>query len=431
MTYFYRFGAFSRDVRLFFITACAVGFVFDGGIYSVIFNLYLLRLDYGPTFIGQVNSAGLLAFSVFSLPAGALGARFGSRRIMIAGLTLMLIGCTTLPLAELSPFGWLAGWLLVTYILVLVGLSLYFVNTAPFLMRAADPVRRNQAVSMQAALLALAAFVGSLLGGFLPGVTAALLGVNLTDAAAYRYPLLTAALMLLPAVFVMRSTSSANDLPAAADEALSSGAARALNAIAFPLAVVGVLVGVRLFQVAGVAAAFTFFNVYLDDGLGVSTAQIGTLTAFGRLVSVPAALLTPVLAARFGNSRVVVWASFLGAVLLLPLALVPTVGAAGLGYMGIVALSSIRYPAFLVYSMELVPARFRGPVAGAGETAAGLSFSAMALLGGYMIATSGYQNLFLLSAGLTAVGALLFWLYFRVPRGELAKPVPVEGVVRE
>lgn len=429
-SYFVRLGSFSRDVRLFFITACAVGFAFDGGIYSVIFNLYLLRLEYGPAFIGQVNSAGLLAFSVCSLPAGALGARFGSRRVMVAGLALMLVGCTALPLAEFSPPGWQASWLLVTYILVLVGVSLYFVNAAPFLMRAADPTRRNQAVSVQTALLALAAFVGSLVGGFLPGMTAALLGINLDQAAAYRYPLLTAALLLLPAVFVMRATSPANDAPADDDEdPLSSDAntGKVLRAVAFPLVVVSVLVGVRLFQVAGIAATFTFFNVYLDDGLGAPTAQIGVLTGLGRLLAVPAALLTPVLAARFGNSRVVVWASFLGAVVLLPLALIPTLGAAGFGYVGIVALSSIRYPAFLVYSMELVPGRFRGPVAGAGEMAAGMSFSVMALLGGYLIATSGYQSLFLLSAGLTVVGALLFWFYFRVPRGELAKPIVVEG----
>jgi len=37
----------------------------------------------------------------------------------------------------------------------------------------------------------------------------------------------------------------------------------------------------------------------------------------------------------------------------------------------------------------------------------------------------GYRTLFLVAAGLTLAGALIFFAYFRVPRGELARvPVP-------
>ena len=67
---------FNRDVRLYLVTAGLVGFCWIG-IYLVLFNLYLLRLGYGPEFIGTVNAAGSLAYAVFSLPAGALGGRWG------------------------------------------------------------------------------------------------------------------------------------------------------------------------------------------------------------------------------------------------------------------------------------------------------------------------------------------------------------------
>ncbi len=100
---------------------------------------------------------------------------------------------------------------------------------------------------------------------------------------------------------------------------------------------------------------------------------------------------------------------------MLPLALIPHWSAAGLGFMGTVALSSIRFPAFLVYSMEVVSPKQRGLVAGADEMAAGLSFASMALSGGYMITALGYQPLFLLGAGLTIIGAFAFWAYFRQP----------------
>ena len=63
---------FGRDVRLYLITAALVGFCWQG-IYVVLFNLYLLRLGYGPEFVGLVGAVGLLAYAVLSLPAGALG----------------------------------------------------------------------------------------------------------------------------------------------------------------------------------------------------------------------------------------------------------------------------------------------------------------------------------------------------------------------
>ena len=58
----------------------------------------------------------------------------------------------------------------------------------------------------------------------------------------------------------------------------------------------------------------------------------------------------------------------------------------------------------------------------------GLSVAAMALGGGYIISDYGFPTLFLIGAGATAAGALLFWAYFRVPRGELAnRPLPTDG----
>jgi len=56
-----------------------------------------------------------------------------------------------------------------------------------------------------------------------------------------------------------------------------------------------------LLRAASVGASRTFFNVYLDDGLGVSTANIGLLYAIIQLASAPAALAMPVLSKRGGN----------------------------------------------------------------------------------------------------------------------------------
>ena len=74
-----------------------------------------------------------------------------------------------------------------------------------------------------------------------------------------------------------------------------------------------------------------------------------------------------------------------------------------------------------MYSQGIVAPEWRGAMSGALMTGVGLINAAMALGGGYAVAIVGFRGLFLLGAALTAAGALLFWVYFRVPRGEAKK----------
>lgn len=423
--YLHTLRMFNRNVRLYLFATSLLGFAIDGGVYSVIFNLYLLRLGFGPEFIGQVNSAGLLVFALSSLPAGAVGAWFGNRRMMVVGLFCMILGGFGAPLAELAPSGWVGGAILGSYMVFYLGLALYFVNSVPFVMDITSVEERNYAFSMQTALLALAAFSGALVGGFLPTLFASVMEMSLQQPAPYRLPLAFAALLMIPAVWAILRTRldpalAGDSTPVPASQSVGGSMKRGVESgVILTLVLLSV---VRFFQVGGIGSAATFFNVYMDTELNVATGQIGVLAAVARLMAVPAALITPALVTRWGAPRTVVGACSLTVISILPLALVSHWGAAGLGYVGVTALSSVRYPAYLVYSMELVPAQWRGTLAGAGEMAGGLSFALIAFVGGYMIEAQGFTALFLTGATLTAVGTLLFYLWFMLPR---AKRLPV------
>jgi MFS family permease len=396
-------------VALYFVTIALVGFAVDGGVYAVLLNLFLVRLGYGPELIGIVNSAGTLTFALFSLPAGALGQRWGSRRIMLIGLALLLAGCVLLPLADMLGRNWQLPWLIASDILLYLGLALYFVNTAPYLMDAVTPDRRNQIFSLQTALSSLSAFAGSLVGGLLPPGIAILLGVPLTQPAPYRYALIVAGLALFPALLAIRAARPAaahhQDVPVAPEALTPTGAIPVLRLLA-------IIALVRVLQVSGLAVTSTFFNVYLDAALLMPTAQIGAIIALGRLLGVPAALTTSALTARFGNRSVVIGASLGTALSMLPLALIPHWGAASLSFIGVVGLSWIRYASSLVYFLELVPPTRRAIISGVTEMAAGICFTVLAFGGGYVIVLFGYRSLFLASAALTGLSALVFWLYF-------------------
>jgi hypothetical protein len=60
-------------------------------------------------------------------------------------------------------------------------------------------------------------------------------------------------------------------------------------------------------------------------------------------------------------------------------------------------------------------------MAGALGLGAGLSLSVVSLLGGFVIVTLGYPSVYLAGAAMAIAGALLFWAYFHVPRGELVR----------
>ncbi len=418
--YLHMLRLFSRDVRLFLVTAVLVGLAWDG-VRTVLFNLYVLRLGYGPEFVGLVNAAGALGFALMGLPAGALGKRWGSRSMLITGAGLLAAGFCLLPLADVFTGTPRTGWLLATTLLTYFGLSLYLVNGLPFLMGTSGPKERNHVFSVHIALIPLAAFVGSLVAGALPGALATLLGTSLDDAAPYRYTLWLAALLLIPGVFVLVPTCSV-DGPTPQAPATRASAPLANRPPYGLLLAIALIMALRF---GGRGTVTTFFNVYLDEGLGTSTVLIGVLSAIAQLLSVPAALAAPLLTARWGHPRPIFWGTLGMALFILPLALIPHWAAAGLGFISSGVLFSTSIGPIRVFSQELVTPEWRSTMASAFMIGAGLAFSGMSLLGGYAITSLGYRPLFLVGTGLATAGAFLFWFCFRVPRGELAgQPLP-------
>jgi MFS family permease len=406
---------FSRDVRLFLVSAALVGLAWDG-IRAVLFNLYLLRLDYGPELVGVINSVGALSFALFCPPSGLIGTRWGSRNALLAGMGLIAAGFGLLPLAEFWMGAWRTGWLLLSTMVAYLGLALYLVNGLPFMMGATGPEERYHVFSVHIALIPLAAFAGSLLAGALPGLFASLFGFSLEGAAAYRFPLWLATLLLLPGLVVLLSVGTVEDRRAP----LAPLAAPAPTVQSAPYGLFLAIALLMALRFGGRGAMMTFFNVYLDEGLGAPTALIGALAAAGQLLSVPTALITPLLVARWGNPRTIFWGTIGVALCALPLALVPHWAAAGFGFVSSGALFAVTTGPFRVFSQELVTPNWRATMASAFMMGAGLAFSGTSLAGGYLIATLGYGALFLTTIGLLVAGALAFWLFFRVPRGELA-----------
>jgi predicted MFS family arabinose efflux permease len=404
-THFPTLHALSKDVRLYLISATLVGFTWDG-IRAVLFNLYLLHLGYGPESIGLFNAIGALTFSAFCVLGGALGSRSSTPRLLALGVGLIVVGCGLLPLVQFIPAPLHKAWISGTTAVAYLGLALYYVNSLPFLMAATGSAERDQAFSVQVALGPLAAFAGSLVGGLLPQVCADLLKVAPGHPNCFGDPLGLAALLMIPALLALMPIRAGCANHEETHEREPSSRPYRL------IALIGLVVTLRL---AGRGAIVSFFNVYLDDHLNASSLAIGSMLALGQLVSVPAALVAPRVVRRYRVDRTIVAGSFGMALSMIPLALIPHWGAAGLGFAAASILFAMTTAPMAIYAQELVSLRLRPAMSASIHVGLGLSTALMAL-GGYAIRFVGYGGVFLGGAALTAAGALVFWLCFCRPR---------------
>lgn len=403
---------FNRDIRLYLFASGLVGFCLFSGIFSLLFNLYLLRLGYGPKSIGQVNAIGALAFALSSLPGSLLGGRWGNRRIMIIGLGIAIIGHALVSQAEFIAPALRKHFIIITHSLGLLGIALYIVNGYPFLMAVSSAKERNHVFSILAALFPLTGFAGSLLGGFLPGQFAGLLHLSLDHPRPYSHTLLLASVLLSPAVIALIATRKKSDQ---SEKELQTETAP------LPFRLIALLSFIALLYTASEGAIRTFLNVYLDDALKVSTALIGTLAAIGQFLAVPAALSMPYLVGRYGSIRTFNGSMVCAALIMVPLALIPHWGIAALAFMSTMALAAVRRPAFTVFQQEMMPRRWRTAMAGAAATMTGFGYAGISLGGGYIIESAGYGTLFLLAGSISAIGTLLCWFCFRQHSDSIAE----------
>jgi MFS family permease len=404
---------FNTSIRRYLIAWALISFSYFG-IQSVLLNLYLIRLGFGPAFIGTLTASGQLIWAVAALPAGALGRRVGLRAALVAGSTFLALAMGALLLVEALPRAMWTFWLFGSWALLWVGAACITVNSTPYLMQVSAPEERNHAFVAQGAVMALAGFAGSLVAGVLPQLVVSGLGGALEQPAPYRY-----ALWLVPLVYVVCIAVWAGARPVrpVAEAATNDAAARPVGLFIF----FGLVV---FLQTAGEGAVRTFFNVYLDSDLGVSTAWIGTIFGLSQLLSLAIALVAPQLLGRWGAARMLT-ASIVGiGVTLAPLALVAHWLPASLGYMGMMIALALNGPARSIFSQEMVAPCWRTTTSATATLGLALGWSSAAAAGGYLSAQTGFRGLFLISAVLAFAAAALL-LGYAYARSKRVWPAPV------
>lgn len=391
---------FNRNVRFFLAATAVHGFVFFG-IYSLLLNLYLLRLEYGPEFIGLVNGLGPLMLAVFSLPAGIISRRWGSRRVLMGGYFMSAVAFSLLPLSNLVPESFHQAWIAGSYALGWISGAFIIVNFSPFLMASTGEQERNYAFAIQGSMFPVAGFVGSFVGGLLPGLFADLANVTLDSPEPYRNALLVAGIIDILASVAIWFTNEASAPTESTDatDASSSGT---------PYRLIIIFTLVSLMTIAGEWTIRVYFNVYMDSELSAPTSLIGILSA-GALFMGLFALFSPQVASRWGRKNVVLVGLVGIFVAFLPLIFIAHWLAVGLGYMMVVAAVSLSNPTYLVFSQSVVEPRWRTTIASTIAMSVGIGVALTSFGGGYIISAFGFTPLFVLGAIVALVGLGIAW----------------------
>jgi MFS family permease len=398
------FQRIPSDLRLYI---WAFGFISFGyfGIFGVLFNLYLLRLGYGPETIGLLVGGGQLLWGLSAIPAGLIGARMGNRNAVILGIAAAAVAIALLLLGEMLPAslqrGWIAAWWMVSWI----ASALLIVNGTPYVMEVAAPEDRRGVFALQQAFFGLLGFLGSLAAGFLPSMFANLAGANMDSSTVYWCALWLTPLSYAVAVLLMRRTEPR---PPIRQETQSS------HDSAMPLFIIAFVALIVFLQTAGEGTIRAFFNVYLDTGLQVTTTRIGIVMGLGQVLPVVTSLMAPLLLDRWGAGRTIVFMGAVSGLFMLVLAYFGNWVAASVGYIGVLLTISVSAVARSLFSQEIVAPQWRTTMSAAFTIGLALGWASAAGFGGYLIATFGYRTLFSLGAITAFMSGLLLWGYLRL-----------------
>lgn len=388
-------GRVNRNVRLLFLGSTLNGVA--GGIFAVIFNLYILGLGISPEVLGGILSAGPFAQALGSIPMAFLMERIGFKKVflIIYGVTavgrLLQIATTSVPLIALAAFGG--------------GLAFAgdFVVRLPFLAANSTPEERNNIYSLSSILFSVAVAAGALFAGFAPNFIQSLVGGDLV--AAYRFTLYFAGFLALLGVVPCFLIT---DQPIVHTRKISLAPYLwGMDRFTFQQAVVSLFVGV------GVGLTSPFMNIYYVYHLGSSREFFGIMSA---LVIIPAMLATsvgPLLARKAGSVRMVTYLRVLIPVFILLLALTINPWLGTLGYWGTSALTTMSQPLTFAFAMLVAAPRAKPATAAWLNVTFWFGNAFSAPLAGVFLAQSNYQIPLFIAAGAMLLAALINEVFFQ------------------
>jgi MFS family permease len=382
--------AFSRPARFYLLAEFMMWTAH--GIFSVLFNLYLVEAGFGESFVGRAVSMNALGLALTALPAGLLAERWGRRKSLMLGAVLEGIGhvlraSTTHP-SSIIAAGFVVG----------AGQSMFQIAAAPFLSEHSTPKERTHLFSTFFACALLAGVLGSAVGGAVPQAFKAI-HPAWTLFTTYRLTLVVAAFVAVGAIVPLLAMGRLPEKPLSHESApVTKEDRRKL----VPIAVNAALIGM------GAGLVIPFMNLYFKDRFHCSSAQIGTFFSIAQVFTAVASLLGPAIARHFGKLRTAVASELLSLPFLVTLGAERHLPTAVVSFWLRATFMQASTPLVQAFIMETLPPALRARSTSIANMVWNLGWAVSATMAGLIIERFGFAMPFYLTAGLYAIAALTF-----------------------
>jgi MFS family permease len=390
----------NRGLRLI-VTYQLLG-ALQAGTFGLLFNLYLLALGRGEDLIGLLAGINTLALSFAALVAGRLVRRWGLRPLLTGGF--LLASLSLLGQAIFTPQPALIGFSILTGFGYAMTQSLQM----PLLAEYVTSEDRATAAALISAIATLSTTVGTLVGGFLPG----LLGPTGLDLVARDRTALIAAvaLGLLGVIPLLRLRGGESPVPqvysaaigTTQDDEQRSRVRRLVRQYAAATALISL----------GAGAFLPFVNVYLAR-LGSAPGEIGGFLSAVGAAGAFLGLLAPTLARKIGRERLAVLMRAAPVLPALALIAFPSIPLVVLTYATRNIGAGMTWPIEASILNDRVHPRARAGAFGLRTAAWNLAWAFSSVISGQLIVRGGYEWPLVILVASTLLGGIVLSIVLR------------------
>ncbi|MEI7844875.1 MAG: MFS transporter [Chloroflexota bacterium] len=387
----------NRECRLYFY-----GIIFNGisqGIFTVIFNLYILSLGISTDTLGLILSVAPIAQMLGSIPVGLLMESIGYKKtfILVYGISgiarLLQVVVPSVPLISVAAFvGGLA-------------LSGDFVVRLPFLSANTTPEQRTHVFSLSAIVFSTTIAIGALLAGYVPTFFQ-WLGMNTTQG--YQLLLVIAGVLSVLGALPLLQLKSTPPLVESHKISLAPYL-HGIDRFTLQQAAISLFVGI------GVGLTSPFMNIYFLFHLSASREYFGVISALAIIPTLLAVTIAPVLARKTGNVRAVTILRFIIPFFMINLAFTTLAWSGTLSYWIMSAMTTASQPLSFAFALWAARKSAKAATSAWLNVTFWLGMAASAPLAGMFLSKADYKTpLFIAAAAMLAASLLNDFFFKRV-----------------
>ncbi|HDQ35120.1 MAG TPA: MFS transporter [Chloroflexi bacterium] len=339
---------FSPEARLYLLVSMLQGI--GWGVFQLFFNFYILSLGYQQGFMGLLISLPSITALFVALGAGYISDLIGRKRAFLLGGVLSVAAQLLMLIVPTQPM------LIFSAILRGIGMSIFSVTAAPFLMENSTERERTHLFSFSSGISTMSSFLGNFLGGSLPALFAILLEVDPTSSPAYAWSLALTSVLNLVALFPLARLEVKQKIMAQsllAPFKMLWEHRNMMTRLLLPTLVLSL----------GAGMLIPFLNIFFRFRYALPDDTIGTLFGIGSLWMGLAILIGPVLANRWGKAKTVVITQAISIPFLITLGFVNSLPLAVAAFWIRMALMNLSAPVYQTMVMEEADASSRGMAA--------------------------------------------------------------------